>query len=221
MSPYRACIFDLDGTLADTLRSIAYFGNGTLRAFGLPELDVQLYRYLVGDGAAVLMERMLKAANAAPGSVDIAAFRAEYDRRYESEPMRLVAPYPGLPELLTDLKSRGMKLGVISNKPDNMVVFIANALYPSLLDAVHGQLPGVPRKPDPAALLSLAQELDQNPDSILYVGDSGLDMDAGRSAGMDTCGALWGFRGREELMDHGAMFLAEDAAELKEIIEKR
>lgn len=221
MNKYRACIFDLDGTLANTLASIAHFGNSTLKAFGLPPIPPEDYKRLVGNGAAVLMDRMLERSGA---NLDPAArrrFRAEYDRLYEADPMKLVSPYPGLPQLLARLRAQGLKLGVLSNKPDNMTRAIAAQLYPGIFHAVHGQRAGVPTKPDPAAALSLAEELGVEPAHILYVGDSGVDMETGRNAHMDPCGVLWGFRDREELAGHGAAYLAESAEELQEIIEKR
>lgn len=218
---YLACIFDLDGTLANTLDSIAYFGNATLHSFGLPEISTDRYKMLVGDGAQVLMERMLKETGVNVGSIDIASFRKEYDRRYEREPMKFVTSYPGLPTLLTQLNAAGVKLGVLSNKPDNMVKYIANALYPNLLNVVYGQREGIPKKPHPDALLSMADELSLLPRNILYIGDSGVDIDTGHNAGMDTCGVLWGFRNEEELKSHGAKFLVKDWVGLKEIIEKQ
>lgn len=214
---YRACIFDLDGTLANTLESIAYFGNGTLRAFGLPSIEPERYKLLVGNGADTLMKRMLREVDARLSEPDFLAFRKEYDRRYESEPMKLVVPYPGLPELLRELKERGLRLGVLSNKPDNMTRYIAGELYGGLLDEARGQREGVPKKPDPAAVLDLSACLGASPDEVLYVGDSGVDMETGSNAGMDPCGVLWGFRDREELLSHGAKYLAADASELRKL----
>ena len=214
---YKACIFDLDGTLADTLRSIAGFGNDTLSAFGLPPIPVEDYKQLVGNGADVLMDRMLRTVGAELSPEERKRFRQEYDRRYEAQPMRLVTPYPGLPELLRELKAQGLKLGVLSNKPDNMTRYIAGELYGPLLDGVHGQRAGVPKKPDPTAVLALAGELGVEPGEVLYVGDSGVDMDTGRNAGMDPCGVLWGFRDREELLSHGAKYLAAHAQDLRAI----
>jgi len=221
MTPYRACIFDLDGTLANTLRSIAYFGNGTLEAFGFPAIEPEEYKLLVGNGADVLMRRMLARVGASLSEADFPKFRAEYDRRYESEPLHLVTAYPGLQTLLTRLKSRRVKLGILSNKPDNMTRAIASKLYTGLPDAVHGQRAGIPTKPDPTAVLFLADELGVVPADTLYIGDSGVDMDTARNAGMDSCGVLWGFRTREELLEHGAKYLAADADELEQIIVKR
>ncbi len=218
---YKACIFDLDGTLADTLNSIAYFGNGALNAFGLPSIDPGEYKLLVGNGADLLVRRMLARVGAKLGEDEIRSFRAEYDRRYESEPMRLVTAYPGMQDLLSRLKSKGVKLGVLSNKPDNMTREIVSRLYGDLPGAVHGQLPNVPVKPDPAAVLALAKELGVYPGEVLYIGDSGVDMDTAKNAGMDSCGVLWGFRTREELLEHGAKYLAGTAGDIEILIDKR
>lgn len=214
---YHGCIFDLDGTLANTLDSIAYFGNGTLAAFGLPPIPAEEYKLLVGNGADKLMERMLRRVGAAFSDEKLKKFRAEYDRRYESEPMKLVTPYPGLMELLNSLKAQGFLLGVLSNKPDNMTRYIVGELYGGLLDEVRGQREGVPKKPDPTAVLDIAKGFGLAPREILYVGDSGVDMETGKNAGMDPCGVLWGFRDREELLSHGAKYLAANAAELEKI----
>ena len=219
--PYSACIFDLDGTLADTLHSIAHFGNGTLEAFGYPPIDPIEYKQLVGDGADLLMRRMLARVGAKLSEEELKRFRAEYDRRYADDPMALVGAYPGLPYVLPRLRESGMKLGVLSNKPDDMTRAIVAGLYPGIFHAVHGQREGIPTKPDPAAVLALAEELGAAPGGVLYIGDSGVDMDTAKNAGMDSCGVLWGFRSKEELLEHGAMYLAGDPAELEKVIEKR
>ncbi len=219
--PYSACIFDLDGTLADTLHSIAHFGNGTLEAFGYPPIDPIEYKQLVGNGADLLMRRMLARVGAKLSEEELKRFRAEYDRRYADDPMALVGAYPGLPYVLPRLRESGMKLGVLSNKPDDMTRAIVAGLYPGIFHAVHGQREGIPTKPDPAAVLALAEELGAAPGGVLYIGDSGVDMDTAKNAGMDSCGVLWGFRSKEELLEHGAMYLAGDPAELEKIIEKR
>ncbi len=211
---FQACIFDLDGTLANTITSIAYFGNSTLEAYGLPAIPVETYKSLVGNGADVLMRRMLKTVGANFPEEKIRQFRKAYDQRYESEPMALVEPYPGIPELLERLKTLGLKVGVLSNKPDNMAQYIVRALFGSLPDQVHGQRDGFPTKPDPTAVLRMAADFQIQPEHILYVGDSGVDMQTGRNAGMVPCGVLWGFRGEEELRENGAEFLVKTAEEL-------
>ena len=211
---YQACIFDLDGTLADTLRSIAAIGNGALQALGYPTLETDRYRMLVGNGADTLIRRMLHAVGGPSDEAACARLRAEYDRRYAADPLGQVTAYPGLPELLGRLKEKGIRIGVLSNKPHDMTQVIVAALYGTVPDRVWGQRPGVPKKPDPTAALALAAELAASPARCLYVGDSGVDMDTARNAGMDSCGVLWGFRDEEELQSHGARHLAADAGAL-------
>lgn len=214
---FDACIFDLDGTLANTLTSIAHFGNATLEEYGLPAIPEETYKSLVGNGADVLMRRMLKTVGAQFPEEKIREFRAAYDRRYESQPMALVEPYPGIPQLLEDLKKRGIKVGVLSNKPDNMACYITEALFGQLPDQVHGQRAEFPTKPDPTAVLQMAKDMDVLPERVLYIGDSGVDMQTGRNAGMTPCGVLWGFRGEDELKENGAKFLVSTAAQLYDI----
>lgn len=211
---FDACIFDLDGTLANTLASIAHFGNGTLEEFGLPAIPAETYKTLVGNGADVLMDRMLATVGAALSPGERKAFRAAYDRRYEADPLALVEPYPGIPEALEAMKAAGLRLGVLSNKPDNMTRYIVEALFGGLIAQAHGQRDGVPKKPDPTAVLRMARDLGVTPDRVLYCGDSGVDMQTGRNAGMVPCGVLWGFRGEAELRENGAALLAASAQEL-------
>lgn len=213
--PYKACLFDLDGTLVDTLHSIAYFGNNALSAFALPPIPVQTYKQLVGNGADVLIHRMLKTVNADLPPEKEKALRAEYDRLYESDPLALAGPYPGLPDVLEKLHAQGLRLGVLSNKPDNMAQYVAQAFYGPLLDTIRGQRPQTPKKPDPAAALEICAAWGLLPRDVLYIGDSGVDMQTGQNAGMDTCGVLWGFRTEEELRTHGAKYVAGDPSQLE------
>ena len=128
--------------------------------------------------------------------------------------MRFVVPYPGLPELLGELKSRGLKLGVLSNKPDNMAQYITGALFGELVDQCHGQRNGIPKKPDPTAVLQMASDLGVEPGRVLYVGDSGVDMQTAKNGGLFAVGALWGFRSEEELRENGADAVAERPLDL-------
>ena len=215
-TPYKACLFDLDGTLVDTLFSIAHFGNGALESFGLPAIAPAAYKRLVGNGADVLIQRMLETVGARLRPEDVKALRAAYDRRYEADPLALAGPYPGLPDVLARLHERGVLLGVLSNKPDNMTQYIARAFYGKVLSQVRGQREGSPKKPDPAVPLEMAAAWGLSPGEILYIGDSGVDMETGKNAGMDTCGVLWGFRDEEELRRCGAVYLAGDPAQLEQ-----
>ena len=218
MAKVKAVIFDMDGTVANTLASIAGFGNAALKAHGFPEIETERYRQLVGNGADVLMRRMLAAAGAPGDEATVQALRKTYDELYESDPTRLVEPYPGILELLRAVRKAGVKTAVLSNKPDNMTCFIADALFPGLFDIVHGQRAGIPKKPDPTAVRALCAELGVTPEDCLYVGDSGVDMQTGANAGIVTVGVTWGFRGADELKENGAVHLADDAEALLNLI---
>lgn len=217
MKLYQACIFDMDGTLINTLDSIAHFANAALNKFGFAPIPPADYKTLVGNGADVLILRMLAASGAPAAAVPAAGLRREYDRLYEADPTHLVAPYPGIDRLLRQLKERGVKLGVLSNKPDNMVQYLAAHFFPDTFDAVLGQRDNLPKKPNPATLLQMAAHLGCRPEEILYCGDSGVDMQTGKNAGVKTAGVLWGFRDRKELAENGADFLAETAEALLDI----
>ncbi|MGI6254092.1 MAG: HAD family hydrolase [Acutalibacter sp.] len=214
---FDACIFDLDGTLANTLTSIAHFGNATLEHFELPTIPTEQYKTLVGNGADKLMRRMLRTVGAQFSEEQIHEFRAYYDSLYEGDPMALVEPYPGIVELLTQLKEEGFQLGVLSNKPDNVARDIVAQMFGDLFTQAHGQREGIPTKPDPTAVLSISADFGVDPSRVLYCGDSGVDMQTGKNAGMHPCGVLWGFREEAELRENGAEFLAKTAQELYHI----
>ena len=169
--------------------------------------------------AAVVDGRRLLAAAGAPGDeATVKSLRKTYDELYESDPTRLVEPYPGSLEQLRKVRKAGVKTAVRSNKPDNMTCFIADALFTGLFDVVHGQRAGIPKKPDPTAVRLLCGELGVTPGDCRYVGDSGVDMQTGANAGIVTAGVTWGFRGADELKENGAVHLADDAEALLNLI---
>ena len=214
----KAVIFDMDGTVADTLASIAGFGNAALKAHGFPALPVELYRQLVGNGADVLIRRMLASTDMAHDEDTVRTVRKTYDTLYEADPLKLVEPYPGILDMLKAIRAAGIKTAILSNKPDNMTCFIAEALFPGLFDIVHGQREDIPKKPDPYAVLQLCEELGVSPADCLYVGDSDADMQTGHNAGIVSIGVTWGFRGADELRENGADYLADTAEDLQNII---
>ena len=215
---FKAVIFDMDGTVADTLTSIAGFGNAALTAHGFPALDTELYRQLVGNGADVLIRRMLASTGMPHDETTVNTVRKTYDALYEANPTKLVTPYPGIIDMLKDIRAAGIKTAILSNKPDNMTCYIAEALFPGLFDIVHGQREGIPKKPDPTSARMLCEELGVTPADCLYVGDSGVDMQTGHNAGIVSVGVTWGFRGKDELKENGADHLADTAEELRSII---
>lgn len=216
----KACIFDLDGTLADTLESMAYVANHILKGFGLKELPVENFKYYCGEGANMLMRRCLKDA----GDPELTRFEEGqkiYRDMFAADPMYRVTPYDGMPETLSELKKRGIKLAVCSNKPHPAAVKVIDILFPGIFDMVVGQSERVPRKPSPAGPLLIAEKFGVEPSECLYIGDTRTDMLTGKAAGMFTAGALWGFRTREELVEGGADVLADCPASLLEICGER
>lgn len=206
----KAALFDLDGTLTDTLRDIADAMNRALRLHGLPEWPVDAYRTLVGDGARVLAQRAVRDRQELALRV-----QAEYQAYYERHNLVMSKPYDGIPEMLHALQSAGLKLAVFSNKPDADTRNVVSHFFPDIRwTAVRGQVEDIPVKPDPAGALLVARALDVSPADILYLGDTGTDMRCAVSAGMLPVGALWGFRTREELLTCGARHIAADPGQV-------
>lgn len=213
---YKACIFDMDGTIVNTLNSIAYFGNTALNKLGFAPIETEKYKLMVGNGAAVLIERMLSVYDAKTEQ-NIRALRKEYDTLYEGDPFYLTKPYKGIPELLLNLKAKGIKLAVLSNKPDNVTKFVAEKFFENTFNFVTGQIDSVPTKPDPTSLYNIINNFGLSKQDILFCGDSNVDVQTGVNAGVDVVGVLWGFRSKEELVSSGANFTVSTAEELYEL----
>ena len=196
----KAALFDLDGTLINSLADIAWAMNLALREHGLREYPEKDYRYFVGSGVYVLTSRVIGERTDLEEKV-----RKTYMANYAAHSLDRTAPYPGIENMLRDLKRQGVKLCVFSNKPDPDTQHIVRHFFGGdLFDAVQGQISGIPIKPDPAGALQLAQKLDVEPAEMLYAGDSGVDMQCAVRAGMQACGVLWGFRDEPELRENGA-----------------
>ena len=210
----KACIFDLDGTLTNTLESMTYSVNLTLEEMGLSKITKDQCRLFVGNGARVLMEKSLKAAG------DTDASRIEegmeiYGRIFDRNCTYHVTPYEGIPEMLKALKDKGIHLAVLSNKPDGQTVKVVKAIFgEELFDKVQGQTAEIPRKPSPLGPLAIAKEFNAKPSECLYMGDTNTDMDTGNAAGMFTIGVTWGFRPRKELEEHHAAKIVDKPEEI-------
>ena len=214
---YKVCIFDLDGTIADTVESIAHVGNQTLRAFGLPELPVKDYNFYAGDGADVQVKRMLAAV---PGGdkVDYEEVRTQYRKWFAENPFYHVKPYDGILELLEGLKAQGIKIAVLSNKPHGAAVEVVHKIFgQDMFHKIQGQTSEIPRKPSPIGALAVAKEFGALPQECLYCGDTNTDMDTGKAAGMFTIGVTWGFRPRTELEEHHADKIVDHPSEILEL----
>lgn len=214
----KACIFDLDGTLANTLDSMAYAANLVLRKFSLKELPVENFKYYCGEGADMLVRRCLKDA----GDEELIHFeeaRDLYRRIFAENPLYGAVAYPGILELLQHLKNQGICLGVCSNKPHEAAVEVIEQMFAGVFDAVVGQQEGIARKPAPDAPLYIAKQLGVQPAECLYIGDTGTDMQTGTAAHMYTVGVLWGFRTKEELVENNCKALAEKPEDIGKIME--
>lgn len=213
----KAVIFDLDGTLANTLNTIAHFANAALQKQGYEELEIQQYRYLVGNGADNLVRSMLKTIGQ-EGEDSFARVRQDYNKSYDDNFMYLTTAYEGISELISSLKAMGIKLGVLSNKPHSTTQKIVETLFSNQFDLCYGKREGVPRKPDPTALLAMLEELGVCTEDCLYVGDTSTDMRTGHNAKLFTIGVLWGFRDREELEQNAADYIVSSPYEILECV---
>jgi phosphoglycolate phosphatase len=198
---FCAVLFDLDGTLADTLADLANATNWALTQLGCPTHPLAAYRYFVGDGTRNLCLRVLPADRQHLVDDALQLMRTHYEAHFFDK-TRL---YPGIPELVSALTAQDCTMAVLSNKPDDFTKrMIAHYFSPSLFAVVRGQLPNVPLKPNPTAALQIAEELAIQPTQWLYLGDTNTDMRTARAAGMMPVGVLWGFRDRKELVESGA-----------------
>jgi len=215
---YSAVLFDLDGTLLDTLEDLADSVNTVLSHFGFPKQGLEAYKYWIGPGFEELIRRAIPAGyrNGATVAECTAAARREYSKRWTQK----TRPYPGIPELLDALTNRGVRIAILSNKPDDFTKVIVAELLPHWhFELIIGARHSVPKKPNPTVALEIAERLEIPPCEFLYLGDSGTDMETARSAGMYPVGVLWGFRTATELKACGAKMLIENPSDLLDALE--
>ena len=216
---WRAVLFDLDGTLLDTLHDIADSANAVLAGHGFPTYAATMYRQFVGEGVATLLARALPADCRDPQR--IAQYAAEFREVYGQKWNVHTQPYEGIVPLLDKLSAEHVPMAVLSNKPDEFTQKCVRQYLPRAgFAAVVGQRDTHPRKPDPTAALALACQLSVPADQFLYLGDSAVDMETARRAGMQPIGAGWGFRSRQELRDGGAAAIIDHPLDLLEISTK-
>ncbi len=216
---YKVCIFDLDGTIADTVESIAYIGNQVLQEFGLLALPVENYNFYAGDGADELVRRMLEATPNG-NKVDYDQVRKVYRQRFAQNPFYHVKPFAGIIEMLEALKKEGIKIAVLSNKPHEAAIDVVAKIFgDKMFHKVQGQTERIPRKPSPVGALALATAFGVEPEECLYCGDTDTDMDTGKAAGMYTIGVTWGFRPRQELLEHHADQIVDTPEEILKIVQ--
>lgn len=202
----KAFIFDLDGTLIDSLEDLADAVNLMLKERGYPPLPLKVFPRYIGEGVQKLVERALP--REAAGKVSLDECVADYQRHYGATWNQKTKPYDGILETLEELREYGYKIGVLSNKPHAFTVKCCEHFFPEgIFDIVLGARDNVPRKPDPAGALEIATALEILPAECFYVGDSGIDMQTARNAGMSGIGVLWGFRDERELRENRARFI--------------
>ena len=214
----KACIFDLDGTLTNTLESMTYSVNLTLKEMGLSQITKDQCRMFVGNGARVLIEESLKVSGD-PKASRIEEGMKIYGRIFDQNCTYHVTPYDGIEELLKRLKAQGVKLAVLSNKPHRQTVKVVREIFgEDVFDCAWGQQEGIQRKPDPEAVFKILEKLGGTKEECLYIGDSEVDVKTGHNAGVRTISAAWGFRTEEELKAAGAEVIIREPLELLQFV---
>ena len=211
----KTVIFDLDGTLLDSIEDIASSMNKVLESLQLPTHKIEDYKHFVGGGVDILVENALSNQSKEIKDEVIKRFKIEYDGKLHSKTL----PYDGIYELLDELKKLDINLAVLSNKPHEFTVSYVNHFFKNYnFKEIHGQKKDVPKKPDPKAALDIVKCLDSSCENTYFIGDTKIDMQTAKSANMTAIGVLWGFRDKKELRDFGADFIVSNPLEILKII---
>lgn len=212
-------IFDLDGTLLNTINDLGIATNYALHENGYPEHSLGAYPMFVGNGVTRLIERALPEDARSPETV--LALRDKFREYYDEHLADTTVPYPGIPEMLRDLRDMGVKMAVASNKYQRAVETLIGHFFPDIPWAsVDGHKEGVPSKPDPSIVFDILGKVPTRKSKVLYVGDSGVDMETARRACVDSCGVTWGFRPVKELRDTHADNIANTPDEIITIVKR-
>ena len=212
---FKAALFDLDGTLLNTLDDLADSANSSLKSLHFPVHPTDSYRYFVGDGMRTLIERIMPEKSS---EKQIAECEGIFKKIYSAHWADKTRPYQGVEIMLPALLILGQKLAILSNKPDEFTRMCVKRFFPAdWFDCVRGQCDDVPKKPDPKGALIIAEKLGLLPEDILYVGDTATDIQTGKRAGMKTVGVLWGFREIDELEQNGADYIVSTPREIVQL----
>lgn len=218
MQKIKACIFDLDGTLTNTLNAIAHFGNLALGTYNLETFPTERYKIFVGDGRDKLIHRMLSAQGKDTEELFHKVGKV-YDDNYERDFLYDTDAYDGIKDLIKELKKRGIKIGVCTNKPDNVAHFVVETIFgKDTFDIIQGVIKGSPTKPDPYSALLIAKEFKAEPRECIFMGDTNVDIGTAVNAGMVSVGVLWGFRDKQELIEAGAEHIISKPEEVLNLI---
>lgn len=211
----KICVFDLDGTLINSLYDLADAMNHALVKNGFEPHETEKYRFMVGNGISTLADRAMVIPKGMATDEQKKQVLADFNEYYTIHNLDKTRPYDGIIELLAKLDELSVKYAVLSNKPDKFTKLIAAKLFPNnTFAAAWGQQSGFERKPSPDALLAMLSELGFNKDDCLYIGDSNVDVETAKNAEIDFCGVSWGFRPESELYDAGATFIAQNAKDI-------
>lgn len=205
----KLCIFDLDGTTVNSLKSIAYFANETLAAFGLEPFPTDDYRTLAGGGARKLISNLIRVRNADPSLLENMV--EDWLSRYEKNAFYLTEPYEGIREMLLQLKNMSITTAIVTNKSQRVAASIIDKSFGKqgeLIDMAISEHPGMVLKPEPDEILNLCKMFKVNNNEAIYIGDHTIDMTTGKNAGVICCGVTWGFHSASSLIDAGADFIA-------------
>ncbi len=214
----KCCIFDLDGTILDTIDAITYFVNKTLQNHDIETITVDECKYFIGDGAKLLIERALASKGITDSALNEAVLK-EYNSAYDKDPFYITHPYKGIPELLSSLKEEGIKLAVLSNKPHETTVSLVSHFFGGIFDAVYGGRKNVPLKPDCTAATDIISGFGVKNTETVWIGDTATDIHTGKNLGVSrNIGVLWGFRKYDELYGAGATDIVDNAEMIFEII---
>lgn len=210
---YNTYIFDLDGTLLDTLQDLAASVNYALRKHGMPEHSIDDVRRFVGNGVRLLMERAIPDAAQNP---DFEATFATFREHYMHHSLDTTHPYPGIPEVLAELKARGCRLAVVSNKMMAATQELIRHFFPDTIEVAIGEheAEGIRKKPAPDTVFAALKELGVDKNGAVYVGDSDVDIQTSRNSGLPCISVLWGFRDKDFLIKHGAETFVSKPSEL-------
>lgn len=212
----HAVIFDLDGTLLNTLGDLRAATNHALEVRGLPPHSMEEIRQFIGNGIRLLICRAMPEGTP---EAEIDAALDDFKAYYAAHIHDRTVPYDGIPQLLTALRKRGIQVAVLSNKIDSASQELIEYFFPGKTDVVFGEHVGVPRKPNPTSCRMVMQQLGVQPEQVLYVGDSGTDMQTAKNAGLYAVGVTWGFRSKEVLLKYGADVLVHRPEQILQILD--
>ncbi|MEE1072913.1 MAG: HAD family hydrolase [Cellulosilyticum sp.] len=212
----KLVIFDLDGTLLNSITDLGNACNVALKQFGYPLHDEQAYKKFVGNGIYKLVERSLP--KEARNQENVLKVKAIFDAYYKAHSLDETRPYPGIELLLMKLKEKGIHCGVVTNKAHEYAVELTQKFFAATIEKTLGQREGIPTKPHPQGVQEMMAYFQVEPSECLYIGDSNVDIQTAKAAGVTSIGVLWGFREAKELENEGANYLAENVKDLEKII---